>query len=73
MTNWSLSFDWDRSITQIWDGTISSHVGNHYVIKNVGWNATIAPAGTAAFGFNGSSGNVGNDVPANYALNGVAS
>ena len=61
VSNWSLAFTWDRSITQIWDGTITSHVGNQYVVKNAGWNATIAPGGTAEFGFNGASGNVGSD------------
>jgi Cellulose binding domain len=71
VTNWSLSFNWDRSITQIWNGTISSHVGNQYVITNAGWNATIAPGGTVAFGFDGRAGNVGSDVPTNYALDGV--
>jgi len=71
VTNWSLSFNWDRSITQIWDGTISSHIAHQYVITNAGWNATIAPGGTVAFGFNGSAGNVGSDVPTNYVLNGV--
>ncbi len=71
VTNWSLSFNWDRSITQIWDGTISRHVGNQYMITNAGWNATIAPGGTVAFGFDGTAGNVGSDVPTNYALDGV--
>jgi hypothetical protein len=72
VSNWTLSFNWDRAITQIWDGTVSSHVGNEYVITNAGWNATIAPGGTASFGFDGSPGNVGTDVPTNYELNGVA-
>jgi hypothetical protein len=72
VNNWSLSFDWDRSITSIWNGTIASHVGNEYVITNAGWNASIAPGGAAEFGFNGSPGKVGSDVPTSYALNGVA-
>ena len=42
------------------------------MITNAGWNSTIGPNGTAAFGFNGSPGNVGTDFPTNYALNGVA-
>src|SRR3954466_2623988 len=41
VTNWRLAFDWDRSITDIWDATIVSHLGNHYVIQNGGWNGTI--------------------------------
>jgi hypothetical protein len=71
VSNWSLSFDWDRSITEIWDGTIASHTGDQYVITNAGWNSTIAPGGTAEFGFNGSPGNVGTDFPTNFELNGV--
>ncbi len=72
ISNWSLAFTWDRTITQIWDGTITSHVGNQYVITNAGYNATITGNGSAGFGFNGSPGNVGTDVPTNYVLNGVA-
>ena len=72
VNNWSLAFDFDRSITSIWDGKITSHVGNHYVVTNAGWNATIAAnGGTAEFGFNGAPGNVGTDHPTNYTLNGV--
>ena len=70
--NWTLAFDFDRSLSSAWDGTITSHVGNHYVVTNAGWNATIAAnGGTASFGFNGASGNVGTDRPTNYTLNGV--
>jgi hypothetical protein len=72
VSNWTLSFTWDRTITSIWDGTVSSHTGNQYVITNAGWNASIPAGGTASFGFNGSPGNVGSDVPSSYALNGVA-
>ena len=55
------------SITSIWDATIVSHTGNHYVIGNAGWNSTIPAGGTASFGFNGSPGNV-TIVPTNYLL-----
>ena len=72
ISNWTLSFNWDRAITSIWDGTVSSHTGNQYVITNAGWNASIPAGGTASVGFNGSPGNVGSDVPSSYALNGVA-
>ena len=46
--------------------------GNQYLITNAGWNATIPAGGSVSFGFNGSPGNVGSDVPANYVLNGVS-
>jgi hypothetical protein len=71
VSNWSLAFDWDRAITSIWDASITSHVGNRYVISNSGYNATIAAKSSVSFGFNGAAGNVGNDVPANYVLNGA--
>ena len=63
ISNWSLAFTWDRSIAQIWDGTITSHVGNQYVITNAGYNATIAGNGSAGFGFNGSAGECRNRRP----------
>ncbi len=72
INNWSLSFNWDRTIAQIWDGTISGHTGNSYVITSAGWNAAILAQGSVSFGFNASPGNVGTDVPSNYALNGAA-
>ena len=42
------------------------------MITNAGWNATIPAGGSVSFGFNGSPGNVGTDVPTGYTLNGVA-
>ncbi len=69
--NWTLEFDFGRSIDSIWDGQVVSKVGTRYTVKNAGWNSTIAAGGTASFGFNGSPGNVGTDAPRNYVLNGV--
>ncbi len=67
LVNWVLEFDYAGSITSIWDATVVSHVGNHYVIQNAGYNATIAAGGTQSFGFNGSPGNV-TVGPTNYVL-----
>ncbi len=72
VSNWTLSFTWDRSITSIWDASIESHIGTSYVITNAGWNSTIPAKGSVDFGFNGSPGNVGTDAPGGYKLNGVA-
>ncbi len=72
VSNWSLSFNWDRAITTIWDATVASHSGDQYTIDNAGWNATIPAGGSVSFGFNGSPGNVGTDVPTGYKLDGVA-
>ena len=46
VTSWTLEFDWGADITSIWNGSIQSKVGNHYVVVNVSWNGALA-AGAA--------------------------
>lgn len=41
--NWALEFDFERSITGLWNGAVESQEGNHYVVKNAGYNANIDP------------------------------
>lgn len=65
--DWFLEFDFDREITEIWDGVIENHEGNHYLIKNAGYNANIYPEQTVSFGFKGSEGSK-EDEPMNYSL-----
>jgi hypothetical protein len=67
VTNWQLEFDFAGQIGDIWDAKVVSHVGNHYVLTNAGWNANIAAGGTASFGFVASPGNV-TATPSNYKL-----
>jgi len=42
VSNWTLEFDYGASISSIWDGKITRHVGTHYVVANAGWNSTLA-------------------------------
>jgi len=49
-----------KKYSRIWDGVIESREGNHYVIKNAGYNANIAAGETISFGFNGAKGVVEN-------------
>ncbi len=37
LEDWVLEFEYNRTITNIWNGVIVSHIGNHYVIKNAGY------------------------------------
>ncbi len=70
VSGWTLEFDFDRQITNIWNATIVSHVGNHYVIQAATWNRVIpASGGSVSFGFQGQSGNV-TTGPTNLKLNG---
>ncbi len=70
LSGWTLAFDFGPTINNVWDATIASHVGTHYVLKSAGWNDTIAPGGTVSLGFGGSPGNV-SAGPANFVLSGT--
>ena len=62
---WTLEFDWDASITSIWNATIQSRVGNHYIIGNMDYNAVIAPNGIVDIGC------VANYAPAGIVATGL--
>jgi chitinase len=50
--NWTLEFDADFTITNIWGAEIVSHVGTHYVIKPLSYNQMVAAnGGSVTFGF----------------------
>ena len=65
--SWSLEFDFPGQISSIWNASISSHTGNHFVVQNADWNGSIPAGGTVSFGFNGSPGHV-TTGPTNYLL-----
>jgi hypothetical protein len=67
LSNWTLGFDFAHAITNLWNGAIVSHTGNHYVVTNAGYNATITPGATVTIGFLGDPGNV-TDQPTNYTF-----
>ena len=58
VTDWQLSFDFDRTIDSIWNARIVSKTGTKYVIEDAGYNAAVGAGGTVSFGFNGSRGGV---------------
>ncbi len=62
---WTLEFDWNASITSIWNATIQSHVGNHYIVGNADYNAVITPNGIVDIGC------VANYVPAGVVATGL--
>ena len=67
--NWYLGFDYNNSITNIWNAEVSSNEGNNYVIKNVGWNQDIAVGNSIEFGISGNHAFKG--FPENYELIGT--
>ena len=67
LEDWVLEFDFERKITNIWNAVIESHEGNHYVIRNAGYNANITAGQSVLFGFNGHGGSA-NNVAENCVL-----
>lgn len=66
--DWILEFDFDREIERFWTAEIQQHEGEHYIVKNSGYNANISAGETLVLGFSGSPGKV-NSEPQNYILN----
>lgn len=71
LNGWTLEFDYAGQISSIWNASVFSHVGNHYVIKSASWNGALAPGANATFGFVASPGHV-TAGPTNFILNGAA-
>lgn len=65
--DWVLEFDFDREVTNIWNGVIEERQGNHYVIRNAGYNGNIAPGESVSIGMQGVGGEPG-DEPRGYVL-----
>ena len=66
---WIIEFDMSSTITNIWNAEIISQVGDHYVIRALPWNATIALDSERLFGFQASSA-LNDNEPSNIKING---
>gem|GEM_PF-5728274 len=70
ISGWTLEFDLDATITSVWNATIVSQSGGHYVIQPASWNATIAAGASVSFGLQ-ATGPAGTS-PRNKKFNGIA-
>lgn len=68
--NWYLGFDYNDSITNIWNAEISAKNENKYIIKNAGWNQDIAAGNSIEFGI--SSDHAFKKFPENFKLIGTS-
>ena len=68
MTDWQLAFNYNRSITTIWNAQIVSHTGSQYVIKGFDWGRTLAAGATQGVGFTAAT---GTDAPSGFVLSGL--
>jgi hypothetical protein len=72
VNGWTLEFDLDADITNLWDGVIVSRVGTRYTVRNESWNPTIAAnGGEVTFGFVANT-TIPSAIPRNLKLNGMA-
>jgi endoglucanase len=69
LNGWIVEFDAPFEITNLWNGEIVSHVGNHYVVRNASWNGAVSPNGTVSFGFQATSAGAVAQ-PTGYIVNG---
>ncbi len=67
LEDWVLEFNFDREITEIWNGIIEEHEENHYVVRNAQYNSTIAPGESISIGIKGCDGELG-DEPFEFRL-----
>ncbi|GAB3530843.1 DUF6055 domain-containing protein [Phytohabitans suffuscus] len=67
---WALTFSFanGQQVTNSWNATVTQS-GPAVTARNAGYNGTIAPGGTASFGFQGTHGGT-NQPPTGWALNG---
>ncbi|MBP6770184.1 MAG: cellulose binding domain-containing protein [Reyranella sp.] len=72
LKGWIVEFDAAFAITNIWNAQIVSHVGNHYIIKNMSYNGTVGAHQETSFGFQATPGSDGT-AATGFTLNGISS
>ena len=64
-SGWTLSFNYNSSIINLWGAELVSQTGNKVIVKNPSWNTEFAPQDEITIGF---VANLGSDkeAPTNY-------
>ncbi|ASO21341.1 hypothetical protein FHR81_002312 [Actinoalloteichus hoggarensis] len=72
LNGWSLTWTYPdgQRITQAWNSQVTQS-GSVVTARNVSWNGTVAPGGSATFGFNAAKSGA-NTAPTDFAVNGAA-
>ena len=71
LNGWTVTFNTPAQITNIWNGVISSHVGDAYTVTNAPWNGQVTAGQSTSFGFQASPTSTGSAVTG-LQINGVA-
>ena len=72
LNGWTVEFDTPAQIGNIWNAEIVSRTGNHYVVRNVSYNAKVTAGQTVSFGFQATPGGA-SATATNFAVNGQPS
>jgi aryl-phospho-beta-D-glucosidase BglC (GH1 family)/outer membrane biosynthesis protein TonB len=51
VVSWEVELDTTAQISNLWNGTIVSHVGNTYLIDNAAYNGSLSAGASTSFGF----------------------
>lgn len=72
INGWNLTYNLPagQQVTNAWNATVTQS-GSAVSARNVGWNGSIAPGGTASFGYQGTLSGAYSS-PTSFTLNGVA-
>ncbi|MEL6478927.1 MAG: cellulase family glycosylhydrolase [Pseudomonadota bacterium] len=54
LDGWTVAFDYDGEIVNIWNARIVSRTGSFYVIENLSYNGAVAANSSTGFGFQGT-------------------
>ena len=65
LTDWQLTFNYNRTMNSIWNAQIVSHTGSQYVIKGLDWDRTLIVSASQGVGFTAGP---GTDAPTNFLL-----
>ena len=68
LTDWQLSFNYSRTINDIWNAQIVSRTGSQYVIRGPAWDRTLTVGETQGFGFTAGA---GTDAPSGFVLTAI--
>ena len=71
LNGWKVTFNTPAQITNIWNGVITSHVGDAYTVTNAPWNGQVTAGQSTSFGFQASPTSNGSAVTG-LQINGVA-
>jgi cellulase/cellobiase CelA1 len=72
LEEWTLEFDLNGRIVDIWDGEIVRSSGSRYEIRNMDYNSEILPRRTISFGFQIETTRIGQMRMTDVLLNGRA-